>query len=133
MAETILVTPVVLEPLSDRLREEGQRILAKLDDKDAQITSAFWLHLEEEETWRLYLATPLTDTKGPLFVYKLVQEVLEEVSSFENGIEIRLMNIAVVSPDLLLVLNMHHRYGQVEKENMRQARRIDAPYIYRLV
>lgn len=127
MAETILVTP---ERLSETLQEAGRRILDAMDARGAEINAAFWLYLEEEDIWRLCLATPLTDTKGPLSVYKLVQEVLKEISSSED--EIGLMNIAVVSPNLLLVQNMQHRYGRVEKEETRRIRRGDAPYIYRL-
>lgn len=131
MVETILVTP---ERLSDALRGVGRRILNALDNQNAEITAAFWIYLEEEDTWRLCLATPLTDTKGPLFVYKLLQEIKEEISpSFDNETDFELMNIAVVSPDLLLVQNMQHRYGPIENEEARRIRRVDEPYIYRLI
>ena len=128
MVETTLVTP---ERLPEVLQESGRHILAAMDVKGAEITAAFWLYLEEEDIWRLFLATPLTDTKGPLFIYKIVQEVLKEMSPSEED-EIGLMNIAVVSQNLLLVQNLQRRYGRIENEDTRRIRRVDSPYIYRL-
>ena len=136
MATKVLVVQEIsaTEKLSEKLKQDGRLVVQKLDQNNAEVQAAVWVYIEEEEIWRLCLATPLTDTKGPLFVYKLLQDILKEVSSSEESdVAIELANIAVVSPNLRLMQDMQHRYGRIEQEDAYRARRVDAPYIYRLM
>lgn len=59
-----------------------------------RVKSAFWLYYAESEEWRLVLATPLVDERGPLDTYSLLQEVLFEIQSSD----LYLRNLAVISP-----------------------------------
>lgn len=59
-----------------------------------RIKTAFWFYYAESGDWRLVLASPLVDERGPLETYRLLQEVLFESQSSD----LDLQNIAVISP-----------------------------------
>lgn len=59
-----------------------------------RIKAAFWFYYAESEDWRLVLASPLVDERGPLETYRLLQEVLFE---FQPS-DLDLQNTAVISP-----------------------------------
>lgn len=59
-----------------------------------RLKGAFWLYYAESEDWRLVLASPLVDERGPLETYRLLQEVLFEFQSSD----LDLQNTAVISP-----------------------------------
>ena len=56
--------------------EEGKRIIESLDQQSLNINAAMWFYLEDLEEWRLFIASPVVDDKGPKEVYSIVQSVL---------------------------------------------------------
>ena len=54
MAKEILVT----ENLTDSMMNAGEKMLARLDQKDAEVESAFWMLFPEEKLWKLIIASP---------------------------------------------------------------------------
>lgn len=62
-----------------------------------RVKAAFWLYYPEPEEWRLVIATPLVDEKGPLDTYSRLQEVLLPHLANQPA-NLDLLNIAVISP-----------------------------------
>ena len=87
MDSTSLVEPAI---------EDGRALLAALDAKGVKITAAYWFFLSEPNEWRLILATPLVDSKGPRDAYQQIQQILQ--SQLPNG-KLSLDLISVVSPN----------------------------------
>ena len=59
-----------------------------------RVKAAFWLYSADSEEWRLMIATPLVDEKGPLNTYAQLQPLLLEI----QPADLYLQNIAVISP-----------------------------------
>lgn len=98
MVEASLVESVIAD---------GRTLLNELRKSDAQfavphflVRSAFWLYRSEAFNWRLFIATPLVDQRGPASAYTDVQGVLR---SLTKSLTISLQDISVVSPNDKLV------------------------------
>jgi len=86
--------------LVDADMKAGEALLGKLDEAKFDIKAAFWFYLSEPEEWRLFLASPLVDEKGPREAYKQVQSQLPKLKEeLEQDYELSLQNISVVSPN----------------------------------
>lgn len=129
MVEESLVST---ERLSESQRHVGRLLVNMLDKEHIDIIAAFWLLDEEENQWRLCLATRLADSIGPLEVYKTIRRLLHSLPADDRG-DLNLSDVAVISPDDLEVANLRHRYGVVDHEDTRRIRRVDGPYVYRLM
>lgn len=68
MAKDILVT----ESLSDSMVKAGVKLMERLDNAAAAVKSAFWLYFSEEKSWKLIIASPNVDAKGPRDFYKQI-------------------------------------------------------------
>ena len=79
---------------------EGRKLINELKKLQShfQVQAAFWLNRPEAMEWRLYLATPLVDQRGPLSAYTDLQNVLRT-----NPWSISMQEISVVSPKDKLV------------------------------
>lgn len=120
--------------LSVSLRTTGRHIVENLS-QSVEITAAFWSFQEEEETWRLFIATPVTDSEGPLYVYSQLQSVLKNLPSAEGSVEsaeVELSDISVIGPNARIVGDLRRQYGAVPQEDNRRVWRTQGPYIYRL-
>jgi len=70
MAKDILVT----ERLTDSMMKAGAELVARLDKNSADVKSAFWLFMSEEQAWKLIVASPQVDSLGPREYYKKINE-----------------------------------------------------------
>lgn len=77
--------------------EGGRRLVKALSELDThfRVLAAFWIYLPETMEWRLIIATPLIDQKGPFSSYTHVQRVLRSLNPPPS---ITLQDISVVSP-----------------------------------
>ena len=97
MAKDILVT----ESLTDSMMKAGAKLIERLDGKNSEVKSAFWLYFSEEKTWKLIVASPLVDKEGPRDYYKRIVEantlapIEEEIVSL-NDIEATNTNHQIV-------------------------------------
>src|SRR5262245_53615524 len=73
--------------------ESGKKFVELLDMAGVDVGAAFWLLREESEEWRLYIATPLASTIGPLDAYT---KVLHELARANVGIPS--INLSVIDP-----------------------------------
>ena len=74
------------------------RIFMPADRALFRVKAGFWLYYPESEEWRLVIATPLVDEKGPLDTYTQLQDVLQHVLFEIQPSDLYLQNIAVMSP-----------------------------------
>jgi hypothetical protein len=82
--------------------EEARTLVNALNRVDSHflVQSAFWLYQPDSMEWRLVLATPLVDQRGPLSTYRDVQRVLHNLA---KPVSLSLQDISVVSPNDKLV------------------------------
>lgn len=79
---------------------EGRKLIQSLDLAGLRINAALWLFIPESSEWRLTIATPLVDEKGPLYTYR---QVLRALNSISPPLSISIQNIAAISPNDSLV------------------------------
>jgi hypothetical protein len=82
--------------------EAGRKLLNELKKIDSHflVRSAFWLYRPETLDWRLFIASPLVDQRGPASAYTDVQGALR---SLQSRSWISMQEISVVSPNDKLV------------------------------
>ena len=124
------------ESLNIEMIESGSALVVRLKESGQEIPAAVWMYLPEPKLWRLFIATPLVKSRGPLAAYKAVQAVLtaydEELSVFD------LQDITVVSPDdsmlnpFRTVLEKSKASGIRLRNNAIDGKYIEDAYVYRL-
>jgi hypothetical protein len=73
---------MVKEFLVDENIEEGAKLIYELDQNNFRIDAALWFYFTEAEEWRLIIATPIIDKKGPLSAYRKVIELIKKEKIF---------------------------------------------------
>ena len=123
--------------LVDKRIELGEKLLRKLDDASFPTDAALWYYREESESWRLRIASPLVDSKGPRAAYSRIQAVLRATSMWDKGIP--LDEISAVGTKDKMVKALKGRFGGSDYAIRREMLRfpadgmyIDGVYIYRL-
>ena len=81
---------------------DGRRLIAALNQINAHfhVQAAFWLYRPEAMEWRLIVATPLVDQRGPFSTYSDIQGTLRTIAP---PLSISMQDISVVSPNDKLV------------------------------
>jgi hypothetical protein len=89
---------------------EGNRVVEALVTSQVPVDAALWLYFPEAAEWRLVVATPLYDTRGPRASYTRIRSVL---SSLTPPTPIRLWDVTVRSPtdELIAALRSANRRG----------------------
>jgi hypothetical protein len=82
----------------------GQRVVDELEKlKLLQVTAAFWLYVEEEDEWKLIIASPDVAGQGPINLYTRIATMLNDLSiDPQKPVQMPLTKITLVSPDSLL-------------------------------
>jgi len=131
MAEEILVK----EALTERMIDAGAELTTNLDRAQWPVVASFWLFDQENNRWRLVLASPRVLDDGPLASYRHINEVLRKTSS-----PLPLESIAFVSPDDALVQAFRSVYRTNRDLERHRAfrgaingRYIDDAYVYRVL
>jgi hypothetical protein len=70
------------EFLVDENIDDGANLIYELDQSNVQIDAALWFYFTEAEEWRLIIATPIIDKKGPVSAYKKIIEFIKEKNLF---------------------------------------------------
>lgn len=131
MAEETLVK----ESLTDRMIAAGAELTRTLDRAHWPVVASLWLFEPESNQWRLILASPAVNEKGPLEAYRHVSDALRATTP-----KLSLDAISVVSPEdpLIRVLMSAYQTG-FEIEGRRVFRSainghfVDDAYVYRLL
>src|SRR6476660_1045033 len=95
MAKEILVR----DYLTTEMIEAGSDLFRLLDAAKFEVVAAFWLYYPEAEEWRLTLAWPEMNEKGPREAYERIGKTLDKAPEPK----LDLLNITVVSPDNTIV------------------------------
>ncbi|MDP5192125.1 hypothetical protein [Rheinheimera baltica] len=100
MAKDILVT----ESLSSSMMNAGAKLIERLDAKQSEIKSAFWLYFSEDKTWKLIIASPLVDAIGPREFYKKVVDANSLASEEEDVISLNDVGVTNTSNQIVQLL-----------------------------
>lgn len=100
MAKDILVT----ESLSSSMMNAGTKLIERLDAKQSEIKSAFWLYFSEDKTWKLIIASPLVDALGPREFYKKVVDANSLASEEEDVISLNDVGVTNTSNQIVQLL-----------------------------
>lgn len=100
MAKDILVT----ESLSSSMMNAGAKLIERLDAKQSEIKSAFWLYFSEDKTWKLIIASPLVDAIGPREFYKKVVDANSLASEKEDVISLNDVGVTNTSNQIVQLL-----------------------------
>lgn len=122
--------------LVDESVAAGDVLTSRLVDAKFPLVASFWLYTEESGRWRLTLASPLVDQKGPLKAYERIQELIRKDPAVKS---LTLSDISVVSPRNELVKGLRVTLGPaasvhgVRLGGTRVDHQfVDAAYLYRL-
>jgi hypothetical protein len=132
MAKDILVT----ESLTDSMMKTGAKLIERLDAKNSEIKSAFWLYYSEEKTWKLIIASLLVDSEGPREYYKRVVDANGLASEAEEVISLNDVGVINTSNQIVQLLKFMISTGE-GISGMRFSRNtingvfIEDAYIYR--
>jgi hypothetical protein len=95
---------MVIRDLTERLIDEGAKLIARLDETGAQVGSAMWMLSPTAEKWKLVMSMPIVAEEGSLKGYQIVQSALAEL-----GDEVRDLaswDTVVLSPDAPLIVHL---------------------------
>lgn len=81
--------------------DAGAELVKKLDETGFVPTTALWLFQPDDNEWRLYLASPEVDTRGPRHVYKRIQNAIAEMG--EAAAAVPFSSIGLLTTDSELV------------------------------
>lgn len=70
---------MVKKKLVEELISDGARLLRELDRKSFPVESMFWVHLPDEDYWRLVIASPFVAQHGGAAGYRRLNELLREL------------------------------------------------------
>lgn len=93
MYPRILVTDSRLVP--GDLIAEGEKLLAKLEERKFPISAAFWRYPDERLLPRLVIVSPLVGTEGPLETYAIIHKAVDDLG---DQTHFGLSDISVMSP-----------------------------------
>jgi hypothetical protein len=120
---------LVKEVLTDSMIAAGEAFTNALERKNWSFVAAFWLYDWENNRWKLLIASPVVDQKGPLEAYR---EVLPETNATTPPLE--WMAVQVVSPKDRYVrelLELVERGLQLDGRRHR-GRVVEDSYVYRV-
>jgi len=108
MAKDILVT----ERLSNSMMNAGAKLIERLDRKNADIKSSFWMCFPEEKIWKLMIASPLVDSEGPREYYKKIVTANEHAEESEGVISLHDIEVTSTSNQIVALLRCAVNTGE---------------------
>src|SRR6476660_4559326 len=95
--------------------QDGNRLVSALRQSGSRsnpphylVKAAFWLFDQDPSEWRLVIATPLVDQRGPLSAYSDIYGVLRKL----QPISLTMQDITILSPNNKLV-NAIKKIGKI--------------------
>ena len=71
---------MVKKKLVEELISDGARLLRELDRRNFPVEAMFWIHLPDEDYWRLVIASPFVTQQGGVVGYRRLNEFLRELA-----------------------------------------------------
>ncbi len=103
---------VVKEQLTDAMIDAGAELTRKLDERGLSITAALWLFDPELGEWRLFFASPETGSKGPLAVYAVIHEAIDELGDKATAAPMSVIGLLGTEAELVRRLRTAFHTGQ---------------------
>ncbi|HYL77334.1 MAG TPA: hypothetical protein VEU96_24185 [Bryobacteraceae bacterium] len=69
---------MVKKKLVEELVSDGVRLLCELDRRTFPVESMFWIHLQDQDYWRLVIGSPIVSDLGGVAAYRRLGELLQE-------------------------------------------------------
>jgi hypothetical protein len=89
---------VVKDQLPPETIAAGDELTRRLrQQSDFGLVGSFWLYTSESNWWRLVIATPLVESRGPLYAYDIINHVLAEIGGWSSALQP--YTVSVVSPN----------------------------------
>lgn len=70
---------MVKKKLVEGLIDDGAKLLRELDRQEFRVESMFWVHLPDQDYWRLVIASPIVNQGGGTAGYRRLNELLKEI------------------------------------------------------
>jgi hypothetical protein len=80
---------------------DGAALVRKLDESDWRVSAAFWFYFPDANAWRLLIASPEVEEKGPREAYTAVQSAMATLAPADRGLSLE--DIGVVPSDHPLI------------------------------
>jgi len=97
---------LVTERLTDSMMKAGAELVARLDKNNADVKSAFWFFLSEEQVWKFIVASPQVDTLGPREYYKKINEANLLAEEAENVISLNDISVSNTKNQIVQILKI---------------------------
>ncbi len=128
---------VVKESLTNEMIEAGAELIRRLDAAGFELNAGLWLYMEEPNSWRLILASPIVTRDGPNKAYKKIQSVMSKKP--EDRKVLALAHISAVEPNKPIVVLLRKAVktdigisGLRFSRNAVDGQYIEDSYIYRI-
>ena len=128
MDQTLLVGPNLAA---------GRDLVQYLDTTEFAVHSALWLFLPETAEWRLVIASPFVEKRGPTAAYRFLQAALKKTRG--EARDLRVSDITAISPSDPLIRTLSTAMttgpgiaGIRFSRNVVNGAFIEDAYIYRL-
>src|ERR1022692_2174161 len=73
--------PMVKKKLVEGLISDGAKLLRELDRENFLVESMFWIHLPDDDYWRLVIASPNVDKEGSAAGYGRINQILRNIET----------------------------------------------------
>ncbi len=112
---------MVKRTLVDEDIKAGNKLIEALDSAEFAVDAAMWYYFDESELWRLVIATPLKNEKGPKAAYREIQRILDE-SGLSS--QISLIDITLFSPNDEIIRDIRSAVNIRSAEGVRFSRSV---------
>src|ERR1035441_7809018 len=86
---------MVKKKLVEGLISDGAKLLRELDRENFLVESMFWIHLPDDDYWRLVIASPNVDKEGVAAGYGRINQILRNIETAG----LTLGDISLLDPD----------------------------------
>jgi len=132
MAEEILVKEV----LSSEEIEAGKELLGRLDAAKLEVIAAYWIFDPEVGVWRLEFVSPLVKSKGPLWFYAKIDNLLDAEPKLSPRLDFSVINIQGPNysfyKELVSAVKSRKDLSEVRLNRILVAGQLVDLYVYRL-
>ncbi len=70
---------MVKKKLAEELISDGANLLGELDRRNFPVEAMFWVHLPDQDYWRLVIASPLVAEQGGVAAYRKMGDLLRKI------------------------------------------------------
>lgn len=92
--------------------DQAMQLIKLLDETGIEVHSALWMFYPEKDQWRLVIATPMIEQKGPQRAYMAVQKILAKNTELSG---LTLQDISLVSAKNSQLIKMFSKVFQTGK------------------